>query len=93
MDKRERALLEQIAKKTGLSRTELLRRGLQQIAEQVLSRSRAGSGFDYLMNNATHDSLPTDIAKRHDHYLAGGGYESLTPGKTRSRQDKRASSG
>ncbi len=63
----DRALLDDLAKRTGLSRAEVLRRGLRSFGAE-----RAGSGspfLDYLLS-LRGDDWPADIAERHDDYLA-----------------------
>jgi hypothetical protein len=73
LDARDRALLERLAKKTGLPRTELLRRGLRHVADRELSSESPGSAFEYLVETASGES-PPDLSERADHYLFGGGY-------------------
>lgn len=63
----ERALLDGLAAKTGLSRAEVLRRGLRSYgAEQTASASPL---FGFLMS-LRGDDWPADMAERHDDYLA-----------------------
>jgi hypothetical protein len=73
LDSRDRALLERLAKKTGLPRTELLRRGLRHVADLELSSESPGSAFEYLLETAS-DKSPADLSERADDYLYGGGY-------------------
>jgi hypothetical protein len=74
LDKRDRALLERLAAETGLSRTELFRRGLRRLADDVLAGDRKpGSSLDHLIEQAGDSELPADLAARHDDYLYGGG--------------------
>ncbi|MES2178998.1 MAG: hypothetical protein V4550_14150 [Gemmatimonadota bacterium] len=80
LDERDSALLDAVAQKTGLAKTELFRRGLRRLAEEMLSGPKAGSSLAYLIATATDDA-PSDIAERHDFYLYGGGYEALKKGK------------
>lgn len=72
---RDRALLEDLATKTGLARTELLRRGLWQLASSVLREAKPGSAIQYLIETASDDDVPPDLSERPDYYLYGGGYE------------------
>ena len=72
---RDRDLLERLAAETGLSRTELFRRGLHRLAEELLDERRPGSSLDYLVGISGDTDAPTDLAERHDHYLYGGGYQ------------------
>jgi hypothetical protein len=88
----DRALLEQMADKTGLARTELFRRGLRRLADEMLGSKKPGSSFEYLIaNSGADDGLPPDVAARHDYYLAAG-YEALRrkPAKGIKRKTKRA---
>ena len=75
LDARDRALLERVAKETGLARTELLRRGLWQLASQGLGDATAGTAFDYLVETASEQDTPPDLSEHADDYLYGGGYE------------------
>jgi hypothetical protein len=82
---RDRELLERLAKETGLSRTELFRRGLWRVAGDVLSASEPGSAFEYLIDRAADTDSPPDLSERPDYYLYGGGYEEW-----RQRRDPRS---
>ena len=63
----ERALLDRLAQETGLSRAEVLRRGLQSFARQA---GRPSPMMEFLEEmNATRDEGPSDMAERHDEYL------------------------
>ena len=73
LDSRDRALLERLAKKTGLPRTELLRRGLRHVADKEFSGEAPGSAFEYLVETASDES-PSDLSERADDYLYGGEY-------------------
>lgn len=68
---RDRKLLEELAKETGLSRTELFRRGLWAIASQVRGSQRV-SAMEYLIANAAGFNAPADYSERSDDYLYGG---------------------
>lgn len=74
LEPRDRALLEDLAAQTGLSRTELLRRGLWSLAAQGMATQRPGSAFEHLIATAAGSTGPTDVSARADHYLYGGGY-------------------
>jgi hypothetical protein len=84
LDHADGELLEEVAKKTGLAKTEVFRRGLKQIAGQVLPGRRIGSAFEYLINNAAKDDFPADASERLDDYLYGG-----RPTKALRRRKKR----
>jgi hypothetical protein len=90
MDESDRNLLEEVVKKTGLSRTELFRRGLRQIAGQVLPGRRPGGAFEYLIANARNDGFPADVSERHDFYLYGGGYDAVLERRAATPKKKRA---
>jgi hypothetical protein len=81
---RDREMLERLAAETGLSRTELLRRGLWRLAGELLGESQPGSAFAYLVDKAADGDAPPDLSERPDHYLYGGGYESW---KSRTKPD------
>ena len=83
LDPRDRALLEAVARKTGLARTEIFRRGLRQFADDALPERKADS-IEWLIANAV-DGGPSDLAEHHDHYLYGGGWEDWH----RSQQQKK----
>ena len=71
LDEVDRALLEQVADRTGLSRAEILRRGLRAFAQQTLTERPPGWSFESLIGVLGDDpSIPTDLSERHDEYLA-----------------------
>lgn len=76
MSASDRELLERLAEETGLPRTELFRRGLRRLAEEMLSERAPGSAVDYLVEIAEDADAPSDLSERHDHYLYGGGYST-----------------
>lgn len=76
LDAQDRALLEEMAEKTGLARTELFRRGLRRLADEMLGEKKPGSSLHYLVATSGDDDFPPDVAERADHYLYGGGYEA-----------------
>jgi hypothetical protein len=72
LDPQDRSLLEEVATGTGLSRAEILRRGLRRVAQELLTERRPGASFDALIGALGDDaSLPEDLAARHDEYLYG----------------------
>ena len=89
LDAHDRALLERLAKKTGLARTELLRRGLRQVAGQEFSSESPGSAFEYLVETASNES-PADLSERADDYLYGGGYRDWFVREEAPTKKKRA---
>ena len=85
----ERELLERVAKKTGLARTEILRRGLWQMASRELGEAKPGSAFRYLVETASDADVPADLSSRSDGYLyadaAAGAKNKPPPAKKRAR--------
>jgi len=81
LDPDDKTLLEEVARKTGLSQAEVLRRGVRRLSADLLTESRPGASLDTLIGALGPDpSVPTDLAARHDEYLyrtmeddAGGG--------------------
>ena len=67
LDRDERALLDRLAKEQGLSRAEVLRRGIRSFAAH---ESGARSPMLEFMKSITGDDWPPDLAERHDDYLA-----------------------
>lgn len=62
----ERRLLDQLAGATGLSRGEILRRGLRSFAAE---RSGETGPMADLLRSFQVENWPADIASRHDAYL------------------------
>lgn len=81
LDERDRALLETMTEKTGLSKTELFRRGLRRLADDALSEKKPGFSLRHLVATASSDDLPADVAEHADSYLYGGRYEEGGKGK------------
>ncbi len=72
LDPGDRELLEEAARRTGLARAEILRRGLRAIAHEMIAEQAPGSSFEYLIGILGDDpSIPRDLAARHDEYLYG----------------------
>ncbi len=63
----ERALLDEVAARTGLSRAEVLRRGLRSFAADQAQGS--SPLLDFLLGLSDGD-WPADLAERHDDHLA-----------------------
>lgn len=70
LDADERSLLERVARETGLSRAEILRRGLRQYAAARPGATSPMLEFLDYMRSRTDLDLPTDVSERHDDYLA-----------------------
>ena len=78
LDGPDRELLEQVARRTGLPRAEVLRRGLRQLAQAELAERKPGWSLDVLIGAMGDDPrLPPDLSVRHDEYLYGGGYDRI----------------
>jgi hypothetical protein len=77
LGQRDRELLENLASKTGLSRTELFRRGLWALAAQAFG-AREASAFDHLLAESGQVNGPADLSARADDYLYGAGAGELT---------------
>jgi hypothetical protein len=71
LTKQDRALLDRVAKKAGLSRAEVLRRGLRRIGAEVLAgESPVLALLDEMAAADWPAAMPRDVAERHDRYLA-----------------------
>ncbi len=78
LDGPDRDLLEDLARRTGLARAELLRRGLRRLAQAELAERKPGWSLDVLVGAMGDDPrLPPDLSVRHDEFLYGGGYDRL----------------
>ena len=72
LDPGDRDLLESLARRTGLSRAELLRRGLRQLGVRQLAEQAPGWSLNALTGSLGHAAdLPADLAAHHDAYLYG----------------------
>ena len=81
LDARDRALLEQLTKATGLAKTELFRRGLRRLADEALTGNAPGYSLRQLVATAQNDDFPADVAERADEYLYRGKYQRRKPNK------------
>ena len=66
----DRALLERSALATGLSRAEVLRRGLHRFAAELLADESPALAFLESAVASTPAGVASDVAARHDEYLA-----------------------
>ena len=79
---RDRALLEQLAKKTALPRSEIIRVALRRMASDLPGVTKSGTGLDALLGALDEAAaVPTDLSARHDEYL----YEKKPPRKAVAR--------
>ncbi len=77
LDAGDRDLLEDLARRTGLSKAELLRRGLRQLGVRQLAEQAPGWSLEALTASLGDSAdLPSDLAAHHDTYLYG---ERLPP--------------
>lgn len=98
LGRRDRALLDDLTNQTGLSQTELFRRGLWALASQLGVGQKPGSAFEYLIRAADQWDAPADFAERSDDYMYGDGHSSkhvseapvTEPGKRRPKKRARA---
>lgn len=97
LGRRDRALLDDLTNQTGLSRTELFRRGLWALASQLGVGQKPGSAFEYLIAAADQWDAPADFAERSDDYMYGDGHSpkhvnepSVTEPERKRRPKKRA---
>ncbi len=72
LDPADRDLLEEVVRATGLSRAEILRRGLRRVADDALTERAPGWSLDRLVDAMSGaGDLPRDLAECHDEYLYG----------------------
>lgn len=65
LDADERTLLDRLARETGLSRAEILRRGLRNFGIEHAGTSPMLEFLEFMRDA----QLPSDMAERHDEYL------------------------
>ncbi|MDP1861619.1 MAG: hypothetical protein Q8K82_23340 [Gemmatimonadaceae bacterium] len=70
LDVPDRAILERAAVATGLPRAEVLRRGLRRFAAELLADESPALAFLESAASAPSANAPSDVAARHDEYLA-----------------------
>ena len=70
LDVPDRAILERAAVATGLPRAEVLRRGLRRFAAELLADESPALAFLESAASAPPPNAPSDVAARHDEYLA-----------------------
>lgn len=70
LSKPDRDLLDEVAARSGLSRAEILRRGLRRVGAEVLAAEHPVLRFlDDVTGNDWPSDTPDDVGERHDHYL------------------------
>jgi hypothetical protein len=71
LDRPDKTLLDRVAKRAGLSRAEVLRRGLRSYGAEVLTEDNPILKLLHEFENADWPAdVPTDLAVNHDKYLA-----------------------
>lgn len=66
----EKQLLDQLALGTGVSRAELLRRGLRRLAAEMATDALPGQSLSSLIGVlGTNDDIPNNLSVRHDEFL------------------------
>ena len=73
----DKQLLEELARRTGASQAEVLRRGIRRLSAELDHAERPGASLDLLIG-ALGDAadLPADLAARHDDYLYDTGADA-----------------
>lgn len=69
LDTRDRALLDKLARRLGLSRAETIRAALRRWALEISGEDDA---LLRLIGSMDHLELPTDLSTRHDEYAVSG---------------------
>lgn len=63
-------LLARVSSTTGLSKAEIMRRGLRRISSDLLAESTPGASLNQLLGALGGEpAAPADLAARHDEYL------------------------
>ena len=77
----DKQLLEELARRTGVSQAEVLRRGIRRLSGELDQVRRPGASLDILIGAmGDTDDLPADLAARHDDYLYGPGEDDAGRG-------------
>jgi hypothetical protein len=67
LDRGDKELLDEVARKAGLSRAEILRRGLRRVADEILTEKPRGFSLNSLIDSLGGvDDLPRDLSSNHD---------------------------
>jgi hypothetical protein len=89
-DVRDRAMLDALAERMELPRTEVLRIALRRLAAETLSDRQPGASLTTLIGALDGASdLPSDLASRHDEYLYAAPDPAATSVTERSRRPKK----
>jgi hypothetical protein len=70
LDARDRTLLDAMAKRESIPRSDVLRLALRRLSAELLGQDRPGAALSSLVGVLdAAPSVPTDLAERHDDYL------------------------
>ena len=70
LDERDRALLDAVAERAAVPRSEVLRMALRRLAAELPAAERPGAGLASLVGSLdASPAVPADLAARHDEYL------------------------
>lgn len=70
----DKELLEELARRAGVSQAEVLRRGIRRLSAELDQSARPGASLDVLIGAlGSGANLPTDLAAHHDDYLYDAG--------------------
>ena len=78
----ERRLLDRLAEESGISRAEVLRRGLRSFAKE---RSTEESPMLRFIQSMQGDDWPADIGREHDRYLEEAARDAHAPRKAKKK--------
>ena len=82
LDPADRALLDAVAERSALPRSEVLRVALRRLAADLPRAERPGASFSLLVGSLdAAKNVPRDLAERHDEYL----YAAPARGRERKR--------
>lgn len=71
LDPPDVSLLDELVTATGLTKAELLRRGLRSLSVEMLGNQAPGWSLDRLIGIVDDPAGPTDVSVDHDEYLYG----------------------
>ena len=72
LDARDRAMLDAMAKREAVPRSDVLRLALRRLGAELLGPHRPGTAVSSLIGILDTSDVPSDLAERHDEYLYAG---------------------
>jgi len=82
LDRADLDLLEELGARMSLSKAEVIRQGIRRMAQELDRASRPGAGLSSLLGALdSAESVPIDLAARHDDYLYGHDESSAPSGR------------